>query len=279
MKSEAVKRVAAIQMASGLNVSANLLEAERLIGRAVEAGACLVVLPENFALMGASEHDKVEIREPEGCGPIQDFLSAQAARHKVWLVGGTIPLVASTPEKVRAACLVFDDKGSRVARYDKLHLFDVHLVESGENYTESTTIESGSQIVVVDSPCGRLGLSVCYDLRFPELYRAMLDQGMELLALPSAFTAITGRAHWEILVRARAIENLCYVIAAAQGGYHLNGRETYGDSMIVDPWGAVLQRLPRGPGFIVGDIDFQRQASVRRNFPTISHRRLTCRIS
>jgi deaminated glutathione amidase len=268
--------VAAIQMASGLNVSANLIEAERLIGRAADAGACLVVLPENFPIMGSSEFDKVHVREHEGSGPIQEFLSAQAARHNIWLVGGTVPLAGADPDKVRAACLLFDDRGNRVARYDKMHLFDVRLEESGENYTESTTIEPGAQVVVVDTPCGRLGLGVCYDLRFPELFRAMLDHGMEVLALPSAFTAITGRAHWEILVRARAIENLCYVIAAAQGGYHLSGRATHGDSMIVDPWGVVLQRLPRGPGYIVADVDFQRLNSVRRNFPTIAHRKLTC---
>jgi nitrilase len=265
-------------MASGPSVSANLLEADRLIARAVDAGACLVVLPENFALMGSSEYDKVQIRETEGSGRIQDFLAAQAARHKIWLVGGTIPLTASSPNKVRAACLLFDSSGKRVARYDKMHLFDVRLEESGENYTESNTIEPGDRIVVMDSPCGRLGLGVCYDLRFPELFRAMLDQGVEVLALPSAFTAITGKAHWEPLVRARAIENLCYVIAAAQGGYHLSGRETHGDSMIVDPWGTVMQRIPRGPGVITADIDFQRLSSVRRNFPTIAHRRLTCTV-
>ena len=272
-------RVAAVQMASGLNPSANLLEADRLIGRAVDAGACLVVLPENFALMGATESDKLQIRESEGAGPIQDFLAGQAARHRLWLVGGTIPVATQDPQRVRAACLLFDADGHRVARYDKLHLFDVWLEETGENYTESTTIEAGSQIVVMDTPCGRLGLAVCYDLRFPELFRAMLDQDVEVLALPAAFTAITGKAHWETLVRARAIENLCYVVAAAQGGYHLSGRETYGDSMIVDPWGLVLQRLPRGPGIIVADIDLQRLGRVRRNFPALEHRRLTCRMS
>jgi predicted amidohydrolase len=271
--------VAAIQMASGPNVSANLLEAKKLIDRAVEAGACLVVLPENFAVMGATELDKVQARESFGAGPIQDFLAQQAARHDIWIVGGTIPLSTGEPSKIRAATLVYDDKGRLVGRYDKLHLFDVHIEETGENYTESATIEAGDQVVVVDTPCGRLGLAVCYDLRFPELFRAMLDQGIEVIALPSAFTAITGRAHWETLVRARAIENLSYVIAAAQGGYHLSGRETHGDSMIVDPWGVVLQRIPRGTGFITADVDYQRLASIRRNFPTVQHRRLRCRMS
>ena len=268
--------VAAIQMASGPNVSANLLEAGRLIERAVGAGACLVVLPENFAVMGASEYDKVHAREPFGAGAIQDFLAQQAARHGIWVVGGTIPLSTQDPSKVRAATLVFDSKGRLVGRYDKLHLFDVHIEESGENYTESATIEAGDLVVVVDTPCGKLGLAVCYDLRFPEMFRAMLGSGMQVIALPSAFTAITGRAHWEILVRARAIENLCYVIAAAQGGYHLSGRETHGHSMIVDPWGVILQRLPRGTGFIVADIDYQRLTNIRRNFPTVGHRRLRC---
>ena len=266
--------VAAIQMASGPNVSANLLEAGKLIRRAVDAGACLVVLPENFAMMGETESDKIQVKETFDSGPMQDFLAQQAARHGIWLVGGTVPLGTDDPLKVRASTLVF-----RVARYDKLHLFDVHIEESGENYAESATIEAGNQVVVVDTPCGRLGLAVCYDLRFPELFRAMLDSGLQVLALPAAFTAITGRAHWELLVRARAVENLCYVIAAAQGGYHVSGRETHGDSMIIDPWGVILQRLPRGTGFITADVDYQRLASIRRNFPAIEHRRLRCSIS
>ncbi len=271
-------RVAALQMASGPSVGANLLEAERLIARAVEAGACLVVLPENFALMGREE-DKLAACEEEGRGPIQAFLAAQAERHGIWLVGGTVPLKAHTPGKVRAACLVYDPRGGRVARYDKMHLFDVRIEESREQHVESATIEAGDEVVVVETPCGRLGLGVCYDLRFPELFRAMLDEGMEILAVPSAFTAITGRAHWEILVRARAIENLSFVIAAAQGGYHLSGRETHGDSMIVDPWGTVLARLPKGTGFITADVDMDRLKSIRRNFPTIQHRRLTCTLT
>lgn len=271
-------RIAAIQMASGPNVNANLLETERLIYQAVKGGAGLVVLPENFAIMGMKEQDKVKVREADGKGPIQEFLAHQAARHKVWLVGGTVPLVADDTNKIRAACLLYDDKGKRVARYDKIHLFDVSIEESSERYTESETIEGGPRdgITVVDTPFGRLGLAICYDLRFPEQFRTMLDKGVELLALPSAFTAITGRAHWEVLVRARAIENLCYVIAADQGGYHLNGRETHGDSMIVDPWGNVLDRLPRGSGVVIASIDRDKLASIRRNLPAISHRRLRC---
>lgn len=270
-------RFAAIQMASGPNVQANLLEAGRLIGAAVEAKARMVVLPENFAIMGMTEQDKIAVRETDGQGPIQDFLAQQAARHQIWIVGGTIPLVSKTDNKVRAACLLFDDHGRRVARYDKIHLFDVRIEESGEKYTESETIEPGDQPVVVDTPFGRLGLAVCYDLRFPELFRALVDQGMEILAMPAAFTAITGRAHWEVLVRARAIENLCYVIAAAQGGYHVNGRETHGDSMIVDPWGVVLDRLPHGSGVVLAEFGKRRLTNFRRNLPCLYHRRLHCR--
>ena len=267
---------ACIQMASGPNIGANLLEAERLIEEAVSQQARLVVLPENFALMGKTEHDKVEHREEAGSGAIQTFLSEQASRHGIWLVGGTLPMVANDDNKIRATCLVFNDKGEQVARYDKIHLFDVELVGSDEQYTESETIEPGDQVVVIDTPFGRMGVAVCYDLRFPELFRQQLEAGMEILVLPSAFTAITGRAHWEVLVRARAIENLCYVIAPDQGGYHLNGRETYGHSMIVDPWGAVLNSLARGPGVVCADIELGLLNSARRNFPSIEHRRLQC---
>ena len=268
--------VACVQMASGPNIGANLLEAERLIEEAVSQQARLVVLPENFALMGKTENDKVQVREKENNGPIQTFLAEQAARHGIWLVGGTIPMVASDENKVRATCLVYDDAGKQVARYDKIHLFDVELVDSDEQYTESETIEPGDKVVVIDSPFGRMGVAVCYDLRFPELFRQQLEDGMEILVLPSAFTAFTGRAHWEVLVRARAIENLCYVIAPDQGGYHLSGRETYGHSMIVDPWGTVLNSLARGPGVVCADIELGRLNSVRRNFPSIEHRRLQC---
>lgn len=268
-----MKKVAAIQMASGPNVDANLLESERLIQKAVDRGAQLVVLPENFALMGMSERDKVSLREKDGEGRIQDFLADQSRRHGLWIVGGTLPIESPMPDKVYAACLLFNDKGERVARYDKLHLFDVRIFCSGESYNESETILSGHDVVVVDTPFGRLGLAVCYDLRFPELFRHMLSAGMELIALPSAFTAITGRAHWENLIRARAIENLCYVIAAAQGGYHLNGRETWGHSMLVDPWGTVMEQIPQGSGVAVADIDKALLDSIRRNFPVINHRR------
>lgn len=271
--------VAAIQMASGPNVGANLLEAERLIAQAVAEGANLVVLPENFALMGEKDGALLGIVEEEGKGPLQNFLAQQAARNKLWLVGGTIPLRAAEAGKVRAACLLFDASGRCVARYDKLHLFDVSLPGGDERYCESLTIEPGQDVVVADTPFGQVGLAVCYDLRFPELFRCLVELGMEVLALPSAFTALTGKAHWEPLVRARAIENLCYVVAAGQGGFHASGRTTHGDSMIIDPWGVVLARLPRGSGVITAELDPKRLRSTRRNFPTIEHRRLLCKLT
>lgn len=274
-----MKRVAAIQMASGPNVRANFTEAGRLISRAVDAGADLLVLPENFAIMGLQEEDKVKVRETYGQGLIQDFLAEQARQHGIWIVGGTIPLIAKDSQHIRAACLLFDDKGEIKARYDKVHLFDVNMPESQEIYDESTTTEPGDSATVVETPFGRLGLAVCYDLRFPELFRRMSDEGAELFAIPSAFTALTGRAHWEVLVRARAIENLCYVIAAAQGGYHVNGRETHGDSMIVDPWGSVLDRLPRGSGFVISELDIDKVRNTRRNFPVLKHRKIPCKLA
>ncbi|MDO8349796.1 MAG: carbon-nitrogen hydrolase family protein [Gallionella sp.] len=263
-------KVAAIQMASGPNVAGNLSEARRLIANAAGLGARLVVLPEFFVMMGMTEQDNVAVREQPGFGPIQDFLSETARQFKVWLVGGSIPLAASTPDKVLNSCLVFDDQGRQVARYDKIHLFNLSL--GNESYDEARTIEPGNQVVVVDSPFGRIGLAVCYDLRFPELFRAM--KNVDIIVLPAAFTETTGKMHWEILVRARAIENLVYVIASAQGGYHVNGRETHGNSMIVDPWGRVLDRLPRGSGVVMAEINPSYQASLRNSLPALSHRTL-----
>ncbi len=271
--------VAAIQMASGPNVKANLEEAERLIKTAVQQDAELVVLPENFAIMGMTEVDKVAIAETAGEGAIQQFLSQQASKHNVWIVGGTMPIESGVTGKVYSASLLYNDSGDMVARYDKIHLFDVVLEDSNESYNESETIESGDDVVVVDTPFGKLGMAVCYDLRFPELFRAMADVGMEICVLPSAFTSLTGRAHWESLLRARAIENLCYLIAPDQGGYHKNGRETYGDSMIIDPWGVVLNRLPHGTGVVVSDIDLEKLRKTRKNFPALQHKRLDCKIS
>jgi nitrilase len=263
-----IVKVAAIQMASGPYVSANLSEAERLIEIAVNQGAKLVVLPEYFAIMGLKDSDKIKVREEEGQGQIQDFLSKTAKRHKVWIIGGSVPLATKSPGKVRNSCLVYDDKGKQVARYDKIHLFGLDL--GNEHYHEETTIEPGNAIKVVDTPFGKIGLSICYDLRFPELYRAMGE--VNIIVVPSAFTDTTGKAHWEPLVRARAIENLCYVIASAQGGYHISGRETHGNSMIVDPWGVVLDRLPRGSGVVMATINPKYQESLRKSLPALQHR-------
>jgi len=271
--------VVAIQMASGPNVSANLLEAQRLISHAVADGAKLVVLPENFSLMGHNETDKLAIKESESGGEIQSFLSQQARKHSIWIVGGTIPMSSKDKSRIRAACLLFNDQGDQVARYDKIHLFDVNLPGSDEQYIESETIEPGTDPIVVDTPFGKLGLAICYDLRFPELFRDLLDRGMEILAIPSAFTSITGKAHWETLLRARAIENQCYVIAAAQGGYHASGRETHGDSMIIDPWGIILNRLSKTAGIVKADIDIERVKNVRKTFPAVKHRRLSCKVN
>lgn len=261
-------KVAAIQMASGPNVAGNLAEARRLIAKAAEQGARLVVLPEFFAIMGMSEQDKVAAREQPGQGRIQSFLGETARQHKIWLVGGSIPLVASEPDKVLNTCLMFDERGEQVARYDKIHLFNLEL--GNERYNEAKTIEPGNRVVVVDSPFGRIGLAVCYDLRFPELFRAMKD--VDIIVLPAAFTETTGKMHWEVLVRARAIENLAYVVASAQGGYHVNGRETHGNSMIVDPWGRVLDRLPRGSGVVIAEVNPSYQASLRNSLPALAHR-------
>ncbi|HIA00515.1 MAG TPA: carbon-nitrogen hydrolase family protein [Myxococcales bacterium] len=264
-------RVAGIQMASGPNVSANLMEVDRLIALAVADGAELVVLPENFALVEWDCKGQLAIRESEGEGPIQDFLSAQASKHGIWLVGGTLPLRTQNSEKVNAAVLVFDDRGVCVARYNKMHLFDVHVAESNEDFHESSVFVAGQSPVVLETPFGKMGLAVCYDLRFPELFRHMLQQGVELIALPAAFTAVTGKAHWEVLVRARAIENLCYVVASAQGGYHACGRETHGNTMIVDPWGTLIDHLAKGSGVVCGDIDRDRVTQIRDSFPVTQH--------
>ena len=263
-------RVAAIQMVSGPEVAPNLDAAGRLIGAAAAAGAGLVALPEYFCILGRHESDKVRVREPDGAGPIQEFLAAAARRHGVWLAGGTVPLVCGTEGKVRSACLLFDDQGRRAARYDKMHLFGLALGD--QRYDESRTIEPGDAPVAVDTPFGRLGLSVCYDVRFPELYRAA--GRVEAWLVPSAFTAVTGAAHWETLLRARAIENQCYVIAPAQGGLHPNGRRTHGHTMIVDPWGEVLASRDEGEGVVLAEIDSARIAEVRQSLPALLHRKM-----
>jgi predicted amidohydrolase len=271
-----MNKCAAIQMASSPQIGANLLEAEKLIAEAVKAGAKLVALPENFALMGDHELDKVKAKEVDGAGPIQNFLAVTAKKYAIWIVGGTIPIADDNNHKVRAACLVYNDEGERIARYDKIHLFNVDVPGTTEVYRESDSIEPGNEFRVIDTPFGKLGIAVCYDLRFPEFFRKMSQQGMEILVIPSAFTAETGAAHWEVLLRARAVENLCYVIAPNQGGFHLNGRKTYGHSMIIDPWGVVLDCYKTGGGFVCANIDIERMEKVRSAFPVLNHRRFFC---
>ena len=262
--------VAAIQMEAGTSIPSNLEEASRLIEMAASRGSKLAALPEYFFLMGMNESDKVAASEEDGSGPIQEFLSATAKRLGIWLIGGSVPLISSRPDKVRNSCLVYDDTGNRMARYDKIHLFG--LEHGSEHYSEEKTIEAGNKVVSFESPFGRIGLSICYDLRFPELYRSM--GRVDIILAPAAFTAITGKAHWETLIRARAIENLAYVIAPAQGGHHVNGRETHGDSMIVDPWGVVLDRLPHGAGIVIANINPEYQSSLRKSLPALNHRTL-----
>lgn len=266
---------AVVQMTSTADVAENLAAARHLLERARAEGASLAALPENFALMGRQESDKLAVAEDFGEGPIQAFLGHCARELKMWIVGGTAPVRApGTPEKISAASLVFDAHGRCVGRYDKIHLFDVDIPDRDESYRESSTILAGTVPNVVSTAVGHLGMAVCYDVRFPELFRLLQAQGAEVLSLPAAFTAATGRAHWDLLVRARAVENLCFMLAPAQGGMHANGRETYGHSMIVDPWGQVLARVDApGPGVAVAEIDLTLQQELRRRFPVLSHRR------
>jgi len=264
--------VAAVQMTSGPDVNANLESAAGLLEQAAREGARVALLPENFAFMGLHDVDKRAVAERNGEGPIQEFLSRRARELKLWIVAGTIPISDMAGERVAAACLVYDAAGQRVARYDKIHLFDVDIPGRNEKYRESANIVPGSRPVLVPTPAGLLGMSVCYDLRFPELYRPLSAAGAQWFTVPSAFTVPTGRAHWETLLRARAIENLSFVVAAGQWGRHANGRETYGDSIIIDYWGAVLARLSAGEGVVVATLDLAAQQLARRDFPALSHR-------
>ncbi len=263
-------RVAAVQTVSGSDVAANLTAIEPLVADAAGQGAQLILLPEYFGIFGARATDKVSVREPDGDGPQQAWLAKLAREHGVCIVGGSVPIATTDPARVRSACLVYGADGERLARYDKMHLFAFSRGE--ERYDEARTIEPGTEPVAFDAPCGRVGLSVCYDLRFPELYRHFGD--VALLLVPSAFTAVTGAAHWHLLLRTRAVENQCYVLAAAQGGLHANGRRTYGHSMLIDPWGDVVAEFDEGPGVVVGDVVAERIAGVRRELPALAHRRL-----
>ena len=264
--------VAALQMTSLDDVQANLATARRLLGEARARGACLAVLPENFSFMGRSEAARRAVVEQPGDGPVQSFLAETSFELGLWIVAGTLPIALSGDPRPANACLVYGANGSLAARYDKIHLFDVDIPGKDESYRESANAAPGHEPVVVDTPAGRLGLSVCYDLRFPELYRRLVAAGAEIFSVPAAFTAPTGRAHWDVLLRARAIEDLCYVVAAAQAGLHANGRETYGDSLVADYWGRVLARRPRREGVVVAPIDREAQQRARSGCPALSPR-------
>ncbi|RQZ66641.1 carbon-nitrogen hydrolase family protein [Burkholderia sp. Bp9004] len=261
-------RVAALQMVSTPDVARNLAEAGRLIAEAAGDGAQLVLLPEYFCFMGHRDTDKLALAEPYRDGPIQRFLAEAAHRHGIWVIGGTLPLKAPEPDRVLNTTLVFDPSGNEAARYDKIHLFNFE--KGDESFDEARTIRAGDTVVTFDAPFGRVGLSVCYDLRFPELYRRMGD--CALIVVPSAFTYTTGRAHWEMLLRARAVENQCYVLAAAQGGKHENGRRTWGHSMLIDPWGEIVAVRDEGASVVTGTLDPQRIADVRQSLPAWRHR-------
>jgi deaminated glutathione amidase len=266
-------KVAAIQMTSSHVVADNLTAAGKLLREAKDAGADIACLPENFSFIGLRDADKLQVAEPDGTGAVQSFLSDTARELKMWILGGTI-VIRGTDRRVANTSLLIDAAGKRVARYDKIHLFDVTIPGRDEQYRESTHVAPGREPVIADTPVGKLGLSVCYDMRFPELYRELVSRGAEWLAMPAAFTVPTGRAHWETLLRARAIENLCYVVAPAQSGTHSSGRETYGDSLIVDYWGQVLSRLSTGTGVITAEFDIAKEAETRARFPALDNRRL-----
>ena len=261
-------RVAALQTIAGGDVADNLAQAEGWVREAAARGAQLILLPEYFGILGAHATDKLAAKENDGAGPQQDFLSRMAREHRAFVIGGSVPMATADPRRVRSACLVYGPDGARVARYDKIHLF--RFTKGAEDYDETRTIEPGDVPVTFDAPCGRVGLSICYDVRFPELYRMLGD--CALLLVPAAFTATTGAAHWEFLLRTRAVENQCYVLAAAQGGLHPNGRKTWGHSMLVDPWGEIVASMEQGPGVVVGDIDPARIAEVRQQLPALTHR-------
>jgi predicted amidohydrolase len=267
-------KVAAIQMTSSHIVADNLTAAGQLLREAKDLGCDIACLPENFSFIGLRDADKLQVAEAVGEGAVQSFLSDAARDLKMWILGGTIVIRGGDDRRVANTSLLIDAAGKRVARYDKIHLFDVTIPGRDEQYRESTYVAPGSDMVIADTPVGKLGLSVCYDMRFPELYRELVSRGAEWLTMPAAFTVPTGRAHWETLLRARAIENLCYVVAPAQSGTHSSGRETYGDSLIVDYWGQILARLAKGAGVITAEIDLAKQAETRARFPALDNRRL-----
>jgi nitrilase len=264
-------KVAAVQMTSGVEVAQNLVTARALLEQAAQQGAMLAVLPENFAIMAHKERDKRAVAEDDGQGPIQHLLASSAKELGLTIVGGTIPIKVPGEERVAAASLVYGPDGSRLGRYDKMHLFDVNVPDAAESHRESSGMVPGRQVGVIATPVGRLGVAVCYDLRFPELFRRMIDQGADFFVVSAAFTVPTGKAHWQLLLRARAVENLCHLVAAAQVGQHENGRQTYGHSAVIDCWGGVVEQA-LGEGVLIGEVDLDRQARIRREFPALEHR-------
>tara|TARA_B100000427_G_scaffold117060_1_gene97358 strand:+ start:297 stop:1130 length:834 start_codon:yes stop_codon:yes gene_type:complete len=268
---EIMAKVASIQLSSGPNIQANLLEVGKYLEQISKTDTRLVVLPENFAMMPENDSEFLTNSETEGSGPIQDFISEKARIYKLWIIAGTIPIRTDNPKKVTSTTFVYNDLGEVVTRYDKIHLFDVELPNSDESYNESEVFQNGKDLKVVKTPIGVIGLSICYDLRFPELFRLQKSHNVEILVIPSAFTEQTGKVHWETLVKARAIENLCYVVTSCQDGYHISGRQTHGNSMIVNPWGQIMSRLSSGSGFIESEIDIKKLNSIREKFPVLEH--------
>ena len=267
-------KVAALQMVSTADVEENLTSAGELIRRAADQQAQLAILPEFFPIIGKDEQAKIRHQEPYGGGPLQEFLAANARRYAIWVMGGSIPITTGDTGRVYNTCLLFNPDGVCTARYDKMHLFDVRVGGGNESYNESKTMLAGERVVVAETPFGNIGMSICYDLRFPELYRQMLAREVVILTVPSAFTETTGRKHWELLLKARAVENLCFVIAPNQGGQHSDTRRTWGHSMIIDPWGEILGLLEFGTGLVCAELDLSRQRELRDSFPALQHTRL-----
>ena len=266
--------ISCIQIASGPNIGANLLEISKYILKSKDMGADIVVLPENFAMMAEKDTMYLDIKEELGSGAIQDYISKEAQKNDMWIIAGTIPIKSSKKNKVYATSIIFDNKGNIVSSYNKIHLFDVNIVETKEKYKESDIFINGNSPVVVQTPFCNIGLAICYDLRFPELFRKLSDIGIDIICLPAAFTSVTGKAHWEYLIKSRAIENLVYIAASAQGGYHVSGRETHGNSIIVNPWGESLATIKNGSGIIFSSIDLKAQVKLRKNFPCLEHKKI-----
>lgn len=266
-------KLSCIQVASGPNIEANLLEISKHILSAKKLGADLVVLPENFSMIAKEDIMYLDIKEDLGKGRIQDFISNEAKKNDLWIVAGTIPITSPEKNKVYSACIVFNNMGEQVSSYNKVHLFDVNLIETNEKYSESDNFLNGNSVTIVDTPFCKIGLAICYDLRFPELFRRLSQENVDVICMPAAFTSVTGKAHWEHLIKARAIENLVYFAASAQGGYHVSGRETYGHSMIVNPWGETLDIIKNNSGVIISSIDLKSLKKLRKNFPCLSHKK------